>query len=278
MSGITYRLVGVDGSEWPLSEADGMVRLVADPEGIGGPTTAVAWQENVGQGGSTYKGQQDKPLAIKCLYRFGGRHLFTGDQVQAGAAAWRRALGMGDQVAEFHVIETVATADGPVSYDRWVWVRNLDSHQGPPPQRLRDLGGWNQGSVVLTSGGSRWNGTTEPLELFAGDLTGHTITNAGDYEAWPQWQIDGPTTGLKIGLGTEAIALANIAAGQQYRIDTNPSAPQVHRDGVDVWASAVGRHSWRRPVAAGESVAVVVQGAAAAVTVTLPLEYQAAIG
>lgn len=269
---ITYYLVGVDGSYWPLSDADGMVRLVSDPEGIGGPTTAAAWQENVGQGGATYKGQQDKIVQVKCLYRFGGKHLFDAAAVAFKASEWRRALGKGDEIAEFHVVDTDSGTD------RWLWVRNLDAHQGPPPQRLRDLGGWNQGAVTLTSGGSRWNGDPEELALTAGGLTGHTITNGGDYPAWPQWKIDGPTAGLKVGLGTEAVALANIAAGQQYRIDTNPSAPQVHRDGTDVWASAVGRHSWRRNVAPGESVAVVIEGSAAAVTVTLPLEYQAAIG
>ncbi|WP_341266978.1 hypothetical protein [Gordonia malaquae] len=289
-STIAYTLVGVDGSLWDLTEPSSIVRLVADPEGIGGPTTAAAWQENVGQGGATYKGQQDKIMAVGLKYRFGGSW-FSEQELIDGAAAWRRALGTGEQLLEFHVVETIHT-DGvglPLMVpfelggdtkviDRWIWARNLDSHQGPPRRKLVDQGGWNQGSLTITSGSSRWCGDAAFLFKEEGDLSGHTLHNGGDYVAWPQWEITGPTSGLKIGLNGEQVALANIPAGSRYVIETNPSAPQVLLNGVDAWATAVGRKSWRVPAQPHSDVGVTIVGSARDVYMVLPLEFAAAIG
>lgn len=267
---IEYRFIGVDGSVWDLSKASSIVRLVEDPEGIDGGPTSAAWQENVGQGGSTYKGQQDKIVQVKARYRFGGFG-WSRPELLSGASAWRRALGKGDQVGELHVIES---DDDDVLSDRWLWVRNLDAHQGPPRRKLLAQGAWNQGAVTLTSGGSRWN--SAPVEVPA--TSGGVVENVGDFDAWPQWVITAPTTGLKVGIGTEAVALNDLTAGQTYTIDTDPMAPRVHLNGVDAWASAVGRFSWRRPVKAGETVPINIVGTAASVTVTLPVEHQVAIG
>lgn len=267
---VAYRLVGVDGSEWDLSDPASPVRLVTDPEGIDGPPRDAAWQENVNQGGSYYKGQQDKQNVVKMRLRFGAGRGFTADECIDAAAGFRRALGTGRDLAEFHVV------DEDEQTDRWQWVRCFD-YSGPSLARLRAVQYVGDTQVSLTSDSSYWSSAPFDEKWTAGNLTGHTIKNEGDLAAWPQWEITGPTTSLKVGLGTDAVAIANLGPTDVLVVDTDPTCPRVHVNGDDAWAGAIGRQSWRVPAPAGESIAVSITGAAARVRLVLPQQHWASI-
>lgn len=267
---IRYLLVGVDGSEWDLTDPTSPVRLAAAPEGIDGPPRDAAWQENVSQGGAYYKGQQDKQNILKMKLRFGSGRGFTGAQCVDAAVGFRRALGTGRDLAELHVI------DDDEQTDRWQWVRCL-GYDGPSLSRLRAVQYVGDVTVSLTSDSSYWSSAPLDMVIPAGAV-GVTVTNAGDLAAWPQWEIVGPTTGLTIGLGTDAVTLANLAAGQTYRVDADPVCPRIMRNGVDVWAAAAGRQSFRVSAPVGVPVSVRVAGAAVSRRLVLPQQHWAAIG
>lgn len=263
---VDYYLIGVDGdTRIDLSDPESPIRLTVDPEGLDGPPHDPAMQENVNQGGAFYKGQQDKPNQIKLLYRFGGGIGFDSDELMEAAITWRRALGTGRELAEFHVVDDQGT-------DRWQWVRNSGSYGGPAPSKLRSAQYVGNGGVTLTSDSSYWE--SEAIDV----LDPTTVSNGGDFAAWPQWEITGPTTGLKIGVDGEQIALANIPAGKVYTIDTDPTLPRIMLDGVDNWASAAGRQSFRKSVPPGETVSVTTIGSADSVRLVLPQQHWAAIG
>lgn len=271
---IGYYLIGCRGQRFDLSEPDSVVRLVDDPDGIYGPPTKAAMQENVNQGGAYYKGQQDASNTIDIRYRFGG----VSSEVQGVSALheaaneWSQNLGTGRELSEFHVVDEIEDTD------RWQWVRNLDRRALIPRTAIRDFQYWGKGQLTLTSDSSYWESAALVQTLTSGSLTGHTIRNGGDFPAWPQYEIVGPTTGLKIGLGTDQIALANIPAGQRYTIDTDPTCPRIHKDGVDAWAQAAGRQSFRVSAPVREEIGISIAGSAQSITVVLPQQHWAAIG
>ncbi|UTN92937.1 minor tail protein [Gordonia phage Finkle] len=273
---IGYYLIGCRGARFDLSEPGSVVRLVDDPDGIYGPPTKAAMQENVGQGGAYYKGQQDAPNPIEFRYRFGGAssEIQGVPELYEAASEWAQNLGTGRELAEFHVVDEVAGTD------RWQWVRNLDRRALIPRAAIRDYQYWGKGQITVTSDSSYWE--SEPLDVDA--LATSTITNRGDFPAWAQWEITGPTNGLKIGLDGDQIALANLTAGQVYRIDTDPTCPRIARDGVDAWAVAAGRQSFRKPAriklddGTPQATPISIAGTAAAVRLVLPQQHWAAIG
>ncbi|UQE74188.1 hypothetical protein MYK68_15870 [Gordonia sp. PP30] len=266
---ISYYLLGCRGDRFDLCDPVSPIRLVDDPDGLEGAPHDPAYQENVNQGGSYYKGQQDKPNDISLRLRIGG-HDYPGDadDLHTAVTAWRRNIGAGPQVSELHVVDDV------IGTDRWQWVRYNGRDNGIPRARLAAFGFSGVFTMTLTSDSSWWN--SDPVELDA--LTETSVHNSGWFAAWPQWEITGPTTGLKIGLGGEQITLADLASGQSYRIDTDPTCPLIHRDGVDAWAAAAGRQSFRTPAAPEADTAVTVTGSAATVTLVLPQQYGAAFG
>lgn len=272
---ISYYLVGADGSRWDLSDPDSPIRLVTDPDGLDGPPRTAAMQENVNQGGAYYKGQQDKSNVIKMALRFGSGRGFDGDELVEAATGWRRALGTGRDLAEFHVVDE----DGGT--DRWQWVRNLDTYAGPSPSRLRDVGYVGTAQVSVTSDGAYWE--SRPIDVPYVTYSS-TLSSRADFPSWPQWEVTGPTTQLKIGLDGEQIALADLTAGHTYTIDTDPTCPRIHRNGVDAWAVAAGRQSFRKPAPPIDqtgkpvTVPISVSGGWTGLRLILPQQHWAAIG
>ncbi|MFE7747418.1 hypothetical protein ACFU5M_34530, partial [Nocardia sp. NPDC057455] len=57
----------------------------------------------------------------------------------------------------------------------------------------------------------------------AAQFAGAAVDNVADEAAWPYFEITGPITSPTIGLGTEAVVLPAISAGQTWKIDTDPN-------------------------------------------------------
>jgi hypothetical protein len=274
---INYWLLGTNGVRYDMSDGLGPIRLISDPEGIHGPPRQPVYQEEAGYGGSWWRGQIDQVNKITAEYRFGP--VESGDAGVAEAIRWERALGKGRSLAEFHVEDTDAGTH------RWQYVRNNDQNPPVPLKDARAIGYYNRARFTLYSDKSYWDAAPIVVVLESGDLTGHSIRNLGDFSAAPFYVIDGPTVGLKIGLGGEKVTLANIGAGKQYRIDTNPSLPLVHDEtNTDVWATKVGLQSWNKRATerndAGITVdtPITVEGTAQRIEITLPQQYWAGVG
>lgn len=87
----------------------------------------------------------------------------------------------------------------------------------------------------------------------ANTLSTATVTNPGDVEAWPSWEVPGPFTALSVGVGDRQVSYnVPVLAGQVFRIDTDPRDQTAFVDGDDV-TGALGSYGFA-PIPAGQSV------------------------
>lgn len=131
------------------------------------------------------------------------------------------------------------------------------------------------------AGGSWFSDTGSVFTLGpASTLSGASVSNPGDVDAWPVWRVDGPTdSGSQLGVGGGEVVLnASIAAGAYVTIDTRPDRMSATTNaGVDL-SDAV---TWGPlPVPPGTvvdaDIALTSPGAGAQVSVDLtPLYYRA---
>lgn len=229
-----FRYTGVDGLVYPFGEPSCPLRLVRI-DGIGGAPNEPVDIAGAGQAGVTNIDFTDLPSVVTADLRFGpevnGEPLIRDAAVEA-FKQWRRSLGRGRKVGK---IESLATG-------RFQMVRTLLSSL-----EAYDLGAiYNAGAtderVQLRSDESYWR--TDPFDkTFA---YGETIEadNFGDDPSWAWYQITGPITAPRIGLGGEEItikrsngAVLTIPAGKTLTVQTDPDLWEVvDSDGVD--------HSW----------------------------------
>lgn len=263
---LTYTLRGVDGTVWDLSDPESPVRLVDDPDGIWGPTRESVWQEDVGVAGSYYKGQVVGRNPITMELRLGP---WPAGERRAGPLAWRAALGGGRNLC---TLEVESDDSGSM---RWQRCRlDLDRLPPLPLHLIESTGVWLKEKVVLVGDLGYW--TSRAVSRTVNPAAPGSVRSRADIDRWPQWIIDGPTTGLKIGLDGEKVALVDLVAGQSYRIDTDPAGPaKIYRavtgseSGVDVWASAAGVQRWRKPARPGDTP-ITVEGTAAHIELIVP--------
>ncbi|MFH5231883.1 hypothetical protein [Antrihabitans spumae] len=220
MSGsISYSLIGTDGSTWPfvsLAECSlsTPLRLHSTPTGLGGAEFKTDDDQNVDQAGVTWRATMFEPNYIGLHILFGP--IPPGPAALAKYLAFRDALGDSRQLGEFHV-------EGPrrTTVQRWrLAPPNLSE---PDVDAVQYLGFSEDKGVRLRSDESWWR--TAPIELTfsAAQFATAEIDNDSDDDTWPYYELTGPITTPKLGLGTEEITLPNIAAGQTWKIDTDPN-------------------------------------------------------
>lgn len=62
-----------------------------------------------------------------------------------------------------------------------------------------------------------------------------TMSNPGDVEAWPVWEIAGPFTKFEVGVGNRLVSYSGtVPEGKTMKINSNPTNQTAYLDGVDV--------------------------------------------
>lgn len=84
-------------------------------------------------------------------------------------------------------------------------------------------------------------------------LSSATMTNPGDVDAWPIWEVTGPATSVTVGVGGRTVtAPFTIGEGSTLVIDTDPAKRSALLDGENVYGSL---SSWDfAPIPAGVSL------------------------
>lgn len=118
-----------------------------------------------------------------------------------------------------------------------------------------------------------------PLRVATSELVVNaTVTNGGSVEAWPQWTIYGPGSGIafrNVTTGKNFIMSAvTLTAGQFITIDTRPNYKTVTRDdGTNLWSSVdLGSSMWS--LARGSNVIRLEMAGAVSGTSRLQLSYK----
>lgn len=154
------------------------------------------------------------------------------------------------------------TEDGVGALDRdpsvpgWVgyqlgMVADQPFWEGDPVQRQ-----WINTVPVNFFGGTP-GGFGPPFVIGTGStISGATITNRGEVETYPIWQIDGPWTTVTVGTaGRTATLTANVLAGQSRFIDTRPDRLTVtDQDGADRIAELSATSDLLSPIPPGAEV------------------------
>ncbi|WP_210416687.1 hypothetical protein [Glutamicibacter sp. ZJUTW] len=66
-------------------------------------------------------------------------------------------------------------------------------------------------------------------------LSSASFTNAGDVEAWPVWEVEGPFTQIALGVGARQVSyVASVGAGSKFVLDSDPRDQTALVNGVDV--------------------------------------------
>jgi phage-related protein len=116
-----------------------------------------------------------------------------------------------------------------------------------------------------------------PLRLSAGAvLSGASIFNGGDVEAWPTWVINGPATSIVLTNDTTGDVIdldVSLTAGQSLTIDTRPGIKTVKKnDGTNLYPGlSLASRLWSLPPG---TVAVSIQVGGATSTSTVTLRYR----
>lgn len=274
---VRYELYGVQHpgeprSVWRFGEPECPLRLARTPTGLGGAEAAHVRQANARQLGATWRGIKREINLIGLEVRVG--------PVEPGAVAldlwrtWRRSLGNGEQLAEFHAISSGGGR-------RFQYVRRENSMPDCPLDLLENVGEVTE-EAVLGSDDSPWNGDPVHPDPFApGQFADQEIHNGGDFDSWVFWKITGPGT-FSIGTGAESVTLPAIPGGTYWTVETNPQYPHINNAlGVDVWELA-GNVGWYEPVPAGDTVPLNISAtgtsSATRVEVWLPQLYELAAG
>lgn len=142
------------------------------------------------------------------------------------------------------------TASGWLGYQLEL-VADQPHWEGAPVVRQ-----WSNAASVNFFGGTP-AGSGPPLVIGAGStISGATITNPGDVDAYPIWQIDGPWTTVTVGTaGRTATLNATVTAGHSRIIDTRPDRlTVVDQAGVDRISELTATSDLLAPIPAGAEV------------------------
>lgn len=258
LRGLTSSWVGWDGSEWLLTELESGVQFGSGVRGLGMPVVDYFTQESAGVDGAFDRGFRTKPREV-----FWPLHVFADGDSQAwydyDRAFWR-TLQPG-RTGVWEVAQPNGTA-------RRLRLR-IDDDGSPDFERDPGPVGWQAYGVKLVANQPYWEGdplavefrNTAPVSFFdAGrvlsssyTLGAATITNAGDVDVWPVWEIVGPSTTAAVGVGGNIIEVPFALTGSdRLVIDTHPTRQTALRNGVDV-TGLLGAADFR-PIPAGSDI------------------------
>lgn len=246
---VLYTLTGVEGSVWQFQRPECPLRLVSDPDGIGGSAFKNLRSQNLQEAGAKWIDRFDEILTIRLDVHLKGQRI-TGDAAIAVWANWRRALGRGD----LEMLLEITSPGGGVR-------RCKPRLEEPLPKMDLDqifTTGYFREQPMLVPDES-WFRKDEIHQTFvpAGFVTA-SVSNFGDIESPPRFRVTGPLTGLSIGVGGESVTLTGttIPAGEVWIIETDPNGRYVKResDGLNmfpvIYTNASGPRSWHGMVPA----------------------------
>jgi hypothetical protein len=275
---------GWDGSTWDLSNPDGGVFLTGEGiEGLGMPTHQAWIGESPAVHGQYYRGHIVEPRPV-----FWPIYLYS----DAGTAEWLdldRAFWRSLQPGK-HGTWSVTTLRGGT---RSLSCRFVDdgrhSFQRDPMFR-----GWAAYGVSLIADNPFWTGESVrriwsdgpatdvfalrmPLTIKSASTLGSaTMTNEGDLEAWPRWEIEGPLTSVTVGVNGATIQWnVTLTASDTLVIDTDPIVQSAWLNGVDV-TSQLGTANFA-PIPAGEELplSLTMAGSGSVAATITPRYYRA---
>lgn len=277
---VTYTFTGVDASVWPIVGAAAAtltnpLRLAEEPTGLAGVEPHHDDDQNVDQAGATWRAAMFEPNIIGLLLHFGPTD--PGDAALVRYMAFRDSLGDGRKVGEFRVAGPRRTT--------FQMVRLVGEPPPIPKSSLLQIGAALKIPVQLRSDESWWRTVPYEHEFLAAAFTGATIDNLADEDAWAYYEITGPITNPAIGLAGESVVLPSIAAGQTWKIDTDPNHFRItDHTGADrtFWGGVSLPGRWYVNAPAGtEDIALTITGTgtsgATKVKVILPQMYRSAL-
>lgn len=282
-------LRGYDGSLWELLRGEQGVWLGEGLAGLHLPTFKQQEEKSARRPGRRYRGTSydARKLDLKL-------HVGDIDSERIGWQ-WRElddafwASVSPEYLSRFYVV----TETGGY---RWVDCR-LDAVPDPAYGENPAKFGHATYQPTLTADSPWWQGFPEtatftpdasasrayygpyPLDYSASStLTGTTVRNPGDLEAWPVWFLTGPGV-WTVGVGTHRTVFPLMASGEQRIVDTDPMIlTNVDGTGQNRWPS-MGVHDFTQAVAPGQadlSVSVAGNGPGSQATVVLTPQYRRA--
>ncbi|WP_395705006.1 hypothetical protein [Rhodococcus ruber] len=267
---VRYELRCDNGDRWELSMSAGPVKLHDDPDGVEGAEFSFDDQQDVDQPGVTFRARMFAPNLIGLDCKVGP--VRPGVEACELLARWRRSLGNGVQLHEFHAISDWGG-------DRFQVVRLAGKLPKPPMAQMRAAGVVLHDKVTLRSDESWWRKRPAVRTFTPAEFAGAVIVSESEEPVWPHFVIRGPITLPTIGVAGEAVPLPTIPAGDEWTVETDPNWFAI-TDGTGADRSWVGRRWYTRApaVAAGSGgsvdVPVTITGtgttAQTSVTVTLP--------
>lgn len=265
-----FELTGIDGEIW---EFPGYPRLgIHEINGLQGAPYKLDTLTGVGKAGVWVMGRDDEPNIITMTVNLRPE----GDPLE-WVGGWLRSIGRampaenGGPLARLTLLDT----------ERWQDLRlieqsiiNLD--------KLR-YARHEKHTLKWQSDTSWWSANPAQTVITYDDLTSSgpekTITNRGDLDSWPIFEIDGPLSNGTIGIDGEHWPIPDIFGGEVLRINTDPEWWEAKRNGINVpwWDN----DRWRNKAPAGKKVPITVTGTDlhpwTKITVTVPQHYWSAV-
>lgn len=236
--GLGMTWTGWDGSLWDLTTVEGGAVLMAGVRGLSMPPVQHHLTTYASVHGARWRGNTIEPREV-----FWPIQIFS----DAGSQAWidRERAFWRTMRPRKTGIWTVTQPNGQKRY--------LECRFADDSQQAFDLDpvavGWNNYGINLVAHQPFWSGdkvryswatSGEPTPFFpatTGDgfhispsntLDDATVTNPGDMDVWPVWEIYGPAITAHVGIGGQLIEIPfAVDAGQVLIIDTAPTAQTV---------------------------------------------------
>lgn len=238
-----YVLTGVDGSTWDL--CDGPVWLTEGATGFGLAKPEHRWKSSPAVDGAVWGGSRTPertltlPLSIEASESMEWLDIYDAffDAIDP-AGECTLTVVRPDRIQRSLLVRYDDGADVEIDVDPLLrrsalyplsFVAGDPYWAGFPIARAFQLG---EESNLFPG---------PPFHINPSNVLGSaTVTNPGDVDAWPIWEIVGPFGGFSVGLGASSVAYSGpVAAGETIVIDTTPRMRTIRDgDGVDRWAGA----------------------------------------
>lgn len=240
--------IGWDGSEWNLTDWRSGVFVTQDGiEGLSRPTHT-DW---IAPMSPAMHGQQFNGFVVDPRKIFLPLYLYSDESSEAfqklDSAFWATM-----KPNKYGTLRYTSTAGA-----REIRARFRDDG-GQAYARDPHYFGWARYGIELIADDPFWTsetisqffgGSGEGVDFFGGvegkapmfhigsssNLANATMTNPGDVDAWPVWEVQGPADNPRLGVGGRFVSAPfDLLEGQVLVINSDPTDQTAWRDGVDV--------------------------------------------
>ena len=236
-TGLDMTWTGWDGSVWNLSNGSDGTVMMAGVRGMNMPPVQHYTAEHAGTHGARWRGHTVQ-----------SREVFWPLQVYSdqGSIEWleRDRAFWKTMRPDKPGVWTVTRPDGQ---KRSLTLRFQDdgtqTYNTDP-----SLAGWSNYGITLMAEQPYWAGETETGSWVAGNavqffpnltispggtLASAQLRNPGDVDAWPIWNVYGPTSSVTVGINGRNITVPfALLTGQVLTIDTSPRQQTAILDGI----------------------------------------------